>query len=173
MLKHLRRRPVRRRLRHNRNRQTPHAETVQDDGRIVQVLQDVHAKGVDQAVADEDGGVDPQRLACCGHVSRLDGCRGGDEAGAAEADACCYCELAGRISLRQQLYVCIVWIRSYLPNEIEPPRYPRQKRRMSLRRQRRGPEVWAPAGGNGGDDFGHAEADDEGHEGDCAASISR
>ena len=44
------------------------AEAVEDDGAVVEVLEQVHAETIEEAVADEDGDVYAERLACRGFV---------------------------------------------------------------------------------------------------------
>jgi hypothetical protein len=152
---------MRRRLRHDSNRQTPDPETVQDNRRIIQISQHMHAEGIDKTVTDEDGRIDPDRLACGRRETGLDRSGGGDEACAAETDSRGDCEL---LPGYYPGYLSPNGRGSDLSHKIEPPRQPRQERRMFFRRQHRGPKVGTAAGGDGGDDLGHRETDEEGHE---------
>ena len=63
------------------------AQAVKDDGSVVEVFEDLDTKGVDEAVGDEDCGVDADDLGGAGCVAGFDGGEGANEAGAAEGDA--------------------------------------------------------------------------------------
>lgn len=77
------------------------AGRVQDDGRVVQVLEQVHAERVDDAVRDEERGVDADGLGRGGLVVWvLDRRHRRDQVGQAERDACRYCNIwGGQLSL--------------------------------------------------------------------------
>lgn len=56
-----------------------YAEGMQSNRGVVEVAEDVDAEGVDDAVRDEDGGVDADCLASCGGIGGFDRGGGGDE----------------------------------------------------------------------------------------------
>lgn len=53
-----------------------------------------------------------------------------------------------------------------MAKQVEPACHPRCEGGVFWWREHEGPEVGAAGRGNGGDDFGHAESDGEGEEGD-------
>lgn len=140
-----RRRLVLRRLREDRDRQRRHTRRVQDDGHVIEVLEDADAKGVDEAVGDEHGGVDADGLGRGGDVvGALDEGGGGDEVGEAEGDA------RGHGDLAQQ---------------VEPARDPGRERRPARRRHERRPEVGAAARRDRRHDLAHGRRYREREEG--------
>jgi hypothetical protein len=106
----------------------------QDRG-IIEISQDVYAKGVDRAMRHQKRSVDANCLSSRGHVVRLDRCQGGDQSRLAKGDARGDCDLA---------------------EEIEPAGHPRCKCGVFGGREHCGPEVWSAAGWDGGDDLGHS-----------------
>ena len=136
---------VRRRLGQHRNGQRPNPQTMQNDTRIVQKPQNVHAKGIHHPMANQQSRIDANRLARARRVSRVQRRRRRDEAGAAKGDA-------GRDG--------------HLAQQGEPARHPGGEGGPAGGCKHSGPEVRAAGGGDRGDDLGHAEADDQREEGD-------
>ena len=112
---------------------------------VVQVAQDVHTKGVDCAMTDQQRRIDSNCLGSCWLITLLHGRNGRNEVCAAKSDAGSDSDLA---------------------KEIKPACYPGGKRGVLGWCKHEGPEVGTAGCGDGGDDFGHAEGDGEGEEGD-------
>jgi hypothetical protein len=86
MLKDFFRRLVCRGLCDDRDGQASHAKTVQNDGGVVEIAQNMHAKGIDHTVADQDCGVYAHRLSCSGCPAGLDRCGCRNQLCASETD---------------------------------------------------------------------------------------
>lgn len=146
------------------NDESGDAGRVQEDGGVVEVAKDVHAKGVGDAVRDEERGVYADSLGRGGCIGGLDSCGCGDEAGEAECYAGCYGDLAEEVEPR--------FVSTYQPQNQEryfgrvPASYPRSEGGVLRRREYGGPEVRTAASGDGGDDLSHPEGDDKRKEGD-------
>ena len=67
--------------------QASDTETVQDDGAVVEVLQEMHSKTVEQAVADQHGNVNTERLSSRRFIIILYSCSRGNESREAKTDA--------------------------------------------------------------------------------------
>ena len=102
---------VRWRLREDDDDEDDGAEGVPPDGDVIEVVEDVDAEGVDEALGDEDGGVDAfsflsdslrvfsskgrtDSRICIWYERRLEGAHRRDEVRAAEADTGCDGHLA-------------------------------------------------------------------------------
>lgn len=121
------------------------AGRVQDDGHVVEVLEHADAEGVDEAVRDQDGGVDADGLGRRGHVVAVLDRRGrGDEVREPERDA------RGH---------------GHLAEQVEPARDPGGEGRPARRRHHGRPEVRAAARRDGRDDLAHGDRDGEREEG--------
>lgn len=125
---------------------------VEDDGDVVEILQDADTKCVDEAVGDEHSGVDAEGLGWSGLVVRaLDGGHGGHESRQPERDA------------RRH---------GHLAQQVEPTRYPCRKGRPGRRRHHGRPEIWSATRRDGRNDFAHGHSHherEEGHDNPAAA----
>lgn len=112
---------------------------------VIEVAQDVHAEGINRSMADQQSGVDAHSLGCRWLITLLDSCDGTDQIGAAKGDA------SGDGDLAEQ---------------VEPACHPGCEGCVLGWCEHERPEVRTAGCGDGGDDFGHAEGDGEGEEGD-------
>jgi hypothetical protein len=74
-----------------------HARRVQEDGGIVQIAQDVDTEGIDQAMGDQNSGVDADGPGGRGNVGGLDSCGGRDQTCQPKGNTCGHSNLAKEV----------------------------------------------------------------------------